>query len=807
MSLRTSIAGVAALATQALAVELTTFGFPDCANGPLKDNLVCDSSASPRDRATALVNELTLEEKFNNTGNTSPGVSRLGIPAYQWWNEALHGVAFTLPGKPMTDSGNFSYATSFPQPILMGAAFDDELIYDVASVISTEARAFSNGGHSGLDYWTPNINPFKDPRWGRGQETPGEDPFHLSSYVQNLIRGLEGNQDDPYKKIVATCKHFTGYDVENWNGNFRYQFDAQISMQDMVEYYMPSFQACAREAKVGAFMCSYNAVNGVPTCADPWLLQTVLREHWGWDQEDQWVVSDCDAIQNVFLPHEWAATREQAVADSLKAGTDLNCGTYYPRYLPGAYEQGLINDTDLNRALTRTYASLVKLGYFDSAEDQPYRQIGWSDVNTQHAQDLALKAAQEGIVLLKNDGLLPLSLDGVSSIALIGSWANATEQMQGNYYGIPPYLHSPLYAAEQLGVTVNYAEGASQANPTTDDWGAEYDAAAKSDVIIVVGGIDNDVESEDLDRVGLAWSGPQLDMITQLATYGKPVVVVQMGAGQLDSTPLVANANVSALLWAGYPGQDGGVALLDVITGAVAPAGRLPVTQYPARYAGDVPMTDMSLRPSAASPGRTYKWYNGTAVFPFGFGLHYTNFSAAVTAGPDGQSFAIADLISSCSNSSSSKLDLCPFTTLAVDITNTGAVASDFVALAFLTGSFGPAPHPRSSLVAYTRLHNISSGAAQPARLNLTLGSLARVNEQGDKVLYPGAYAVVVDVPDAPLARVDFALTGDEEGVVIEAWPRLPTEGREAAGVVGVPEGYYEGGFGSVPAEGGQEVL
>ncbi|KAB2575874.1 Glycoside hydrolase family 3 [Lasiodiplodia theobromae] len=805
MSLRTSIAGVAALAAQALAVELTTFGFPDCANGPLKDNLVCDSSASPRDRAAALVNELTLEEKFNNTGNTSPGVPRLGIPAYQWWNEALHGVAFTLPGKPMTDSGNFSYATSFPQPILMGAAFDDQLIYDVASVISTEARAFSNGGRSGLDYWTPNINPYKDPRWGRGQETPGEDPFHLASYVQHLIHGLEGNQDDPYKKIVATCKHFTGYDLENWNGNFRYQFDAKISMQDMVEYYMPPFQACAREAKVGAFMCSYNAVNGVPTCADPWLLQTVLREHWGWDQEDQWVVSDCDAIQNVYLPHEWGATREEAVADSLKAGTDLNCGTYYQRYLPGAYDQGLINDTDINRALTRTFASLVKLGYFDAAEDQPYRQIGWSDVNTQHAQDLALKAAQEGIVLLKNDGLLPLSLDGVSSIALIGSWANATEQMQGNYYGIPPYLHSPLYAAQQLGVTVNYAEGASQGNPTTDDWGAEYEAAAKSDVIIVVGGIDNDVESEELDRVAIAWSGPQLDMITQLATYGKPVIVVQMGAGQLDSTPLVANANVSALLWAGYPGQDGGVALFDVITGAVAPAGRLPVTQYPARFTREVPMTDMALRPSDTSAGRTYKWYNGTAVFPFGFGLHYTNFSAEVTSGPDGKSFAIADLVSSCGTNSTAKLDLCPFTSLAVAVTNTGAVDSDYVALAFLTGSFGPLPRPKSSLVAYDRLHGIAAGTSQTAALNLTLGSLARVDENGDKVLYPGDYAVLIDVPDQPLASVNFTLTGDDAGTVIESWPRLPTEGREAAGVENVPADYYEGGYGSVQQE--QEVL
>lgn len=415
-------------------------------------------------------------------------------------------------------------------------------------------------------------------------------------------------------------------------------------------------------------------------------------------------------------------------------------------------------------------------------------------MNTQHAQDLALKAAQEGIVLLKNDGLLPLSLDRVSSIALIGSWANATEQMQGNYYGIAPYLHSPLYAAEQLGIKVNYAEGASQSNPTTDDWGEEYTAAEESDVIIVVGGIDNDIESEELDRVAIAWSGPQLDMITKLATYGKPVIVVQMGAGQLDSTPLISNANISALLWGGYPGQSGGTALFDIIAGAVAPAGRLPITQYPARYTSEVPMTDMALRPSSTSAGRTYKWYNGTAVFPFGFGLHYTNFSASIPS-PPADSFAIADLISACGNATS-KLDLCPFTTLAVDVSNDGSVASDFAALAFLTGSFGPAPYPKSSLVAYQRLHDIEPGSSQTAQLNLTLGSLVRVDENGDKVLYPGDYSVVIDVPDAPLANVNFTLTGDEAGSVIERWPRLDS-GRKGAGVENVPADYYEGGYGS----------
>jgi beta-D-xylosidase 4 len=232
------------------------------------------------------------------------------------------------------------------------------------------------------------------------------------------------------------------------NGNDRYQFDAQISQQDLVEYYLPSFESCVR-SNVGAFMCSYNAVNGVPTCADPYLLQTVLREHWGWNDTEQWVTSDCDAVQNVYLPHQWSATREQAVADSLIAGTDIDCGTYMQvctfstitldkinmlqDWLPGAFAQNLVNETVLDQALVRQYSSLVRVGWFDAAQNQPYRQLGWNAVATNASQQLARKIATEGIVLLKNEGVLPLALDSSTSIGLFGDWANATTQLLGNY--------------------------------------------------------------------------------------------------------------------------------------------------------------------------------------------------------------------------------------------------------------------------------------------------------------------------------------------------------------------------------------
>lgn len=712
-------------------------------------------------------------------------------------------------------SSDFGYATSFPQPINLGATFDDDLVHDVATTVSTEGRAFNNADRAGLDFWTPNINPFRDPRWGRGQETPGEDPFHLSSYVRALISGLEGS-DDPtgsvdgkYKKVISTCKHFVGYDVESWDGNFRYQFDASISTQDMVEYYLPSFQACARDAKVGAFMCSYNAVNGVPTCADNWLLNDVLRDHWNWTSVNGWVTSDCDAIQNVFLPHRWAESREGAAAATLKAGTDLNCGTYYSHHLGSAYDQGLIGDADLDTALERLFTSLIVLGYFDPAASQPYRSLGWANVSTPEAEQLAYTAAVESIVLLKNiNSNLPLAPDQLEGkkIAVLGDWANATTQMQGNYYGVAPYLHSPLYAAQQLfgNSSVIYASGPSNSNPTTNDWDSLWDAAYAADVLLYFGGIDNSIELEGMDRVGISWAGPQLDVIGELAQLGKPLVVAQMGGGQIDSAPLVANPGVGALLWGGYPGQDGGVALLDVITGRKSPAGRLPLTQYPADYIANVSMTDMSLRPDEASsfPGRTYRWYEGEATFEFGSGLHYTSFQASLGGLPgNASSFDIASLTRNCSGVS--YLDQCAFASLDVTVRNTGSVTSDYVALLFLSGEFGPLPYPRKTLVAYERAHDIAGGEEAVVTLELDLASLSRVDESGNRVLSPGSYSLVLDLQPG-LAEASFTLTGSE--TTLDEWPAAPT-GRQGKGTSEVGEGYFVGGIGTVNDAGGQALL
>lgn len=510
-------------------------------------------------------------------------------------------------------------------------------------------------------------------------------------------------------------------------------------------------------------------MNGVPTCADPWLLQTVLREHWGWTNEDQWVTSDCDAVQNIFMPHNYTSTREQAVADALIAGTDLNCGTYYQTFLPLAYSEGMFNESVLNQALIRQFASLVKLGYFDPPSATPYRSLGWSDVSTNASEALALQAAVESIVLLKNDGILPLSLGKNDSIALIGDWANATTQMQGNYHGIAPYLHGPLYAAQKLGIQVNFATGiGGQGDPTTGNWPPALEAAMNSSVVIFAGGIDNGVESEGMDRYSIDWTGGQLDLMFQVAAMGKPCIVLQMGGGQLDDTPLIQNPNISAILWGGYPGQDGGTALMNIITGKNAPAGRLPITQYPADYVNQVPMTNMSLRPGANNPGRTYKWYDG-AVFPFGFGMHYTNFTASF-GNSTKPTYDISSLLSSCN---ATYKDLCPFATIPVTVKNTGKLASDFVTLGFISGQYGPAPYPIKQLVAYERLFNIAPGASQSAMLNVTLGSLARVDDNGNTILYPGSYSMLVDEPTQ--AMMNFTLTGSQ--MMLDDWPAKPAMG------------------------------
>ena len=585
-----------------------------------------------------------------------------------------------------------------------------------------------------------------------------------------MISGLQGGADPRYKKVVADCKHFAAYDMENSDGTDRHHFSAQVSLQDLVEYYLPSFESCIRDAQVGSIMCSYNAVNGVPSCANSFLLQTIAREHWGMDRYDGWVTSDCDAVADIYNTHKFTSTPEQSAADALLAGTDVDCGGFYTKYLPAALNQSLISEADLDRALIRQYSSLIQLGYFDDAATQPYRQLSWNDVNTEYAKRLAHIAALESVVLVKNDGTLPLATT-VKSIALIGPWANATTQMQGNYYGHAPYLISPLLAFQSSSLQVTYAAGCAVASNDTSHFDDAIKAAMNADVIVFAGGIDISVESESHDRVSIEWPGQQLPLIMALEKVGKPIVVLQFGGGQVDDSYLKSSATINAVIWMGYPGQSGGRAVVDVVTGAYAPAGRLPITQYPAQYTDQVMMTDMTLRPSATSPGRTYKWFNGQAVYTFGHGLHYTSFSYAWT-----QQSALPTRIdiAQLTATKSDDMDKAPFMSYAVNVTNTGAVASDIVVLLFTNTTTtsahpnAPAQSPTRELIAYERAHLIAPGESRTVYFTLTLRSISRIDAFGHRWLFPGKYRIFVD-NDASIQHT-VELTG--EAVMIREFPQ-----------------------------------
>jgi len=641
----------------------------------------------------------------------------------------------------------------------MAAAFDDQLIEDIGHVIGVEGRAFGNAGFSAIDYWTPNVNPFKDPRWGRGSETPGEDVLRVKRYAASMIRGLEG----PLKehRVVATCKHYAGNDFEDWGGHTRHDFNAKISMQDLAEYYMMPFQQCARDSKVGSIMCAYNAVNGVPSCANDYLLNTVLREHWGWTEHNNYITSDCEAVADVSLNHKYAKTNAAGTAMCFDAGMDVSCEYDSSSDIPGAWKQGLLTVPTLDRALKRLYEGLVHAGYFDG-DASAYHNVTWSDVNLPEAQALALQVAVEGTVLLKNDGTLPLKLTPASKLAMIGFWVNNGKALSGGYSGTPAYTHTPAYAAAQLGLNTIFASGPVLENSTSrDNWTTSAIAAASAaDYILYFGGLDTTAAGETKDRYSLEWPAGQLTLITQLSKLGKPLVVIQMG-DHLDDTPLLALPGVNSILWANWPGQSGGPAILSLLTGAKSPAGRLPVTQYPANYTSLIPMTEMALRPSATSPGRTYRWYPNP-IFPFGYGLHYTTFAPSVWE-TFPKKMNIADLL--CNNKYK---DTCPFPSLPLNIQNTGNVTSDYVALAFLQGEYGPKPYPIKTLASYARVRDVRPGSGKRAELKWNLGDVARHDEMGNTVLYPGKYTVLVDEP--ALTKVEFELVG--EATVLDLWPQ-----------------------------------
>lgn len=567
-----------------------------------------------RSQAEALVAQMTVEEAASQLRYDAPAIERLGIPAYNWWNEALHGVA------------RAGTATVFPQAITLAAMFDEDCLEEVAEVISTEVRAKYNAMsrrgdrdiYKGLTCWSPNINIFRDPRWGRGHETYGEDPQLTSRLGAGFVRGLQGK--GKYLKAAACAKH---YAVHSGPEALRHEFDVQVGEKDLWETYLPAFETLVEECQVESVMGCYNRVNGEPACGSKRLLTDILRDKWHFRGH---VVSDCWAIADFHMYHHVTSTAPESAAMALKAGCDLNCGNTY-LHLLAALQEGRVTEEEIRRAAVRVMSTRIRLGLF--ADDCEYEQIDPMDIDTDEHNALAQAAARRGMVLLKNDGILPLNLDQLKTVAVVGPNADSHTVLEGNYNGTSSrymtFLEGIRKACEGKARVV-YSQGSHLFKARMEGLGEPGDrlaeaqwAAESADVVIACLGLDATLEGEQGDA-GNEYSSDdkntlelpegQKMLLARLLATGKPVVVV-LGSG---SALRVEDGN--AILWAGYPGQAGGAALAELLFGKAAPSGKLPVTFY--RGLEDLPaFEDYRMK------NRTYRYYEGEALYPFGYGLSY----------------------------------------------------------------------------------------------------------------------------------------------------------------------------------------
>ncbi|CAN6478262.1 unnamed protein product [Victoria cruziana] len=708
----------------------------------------CDVSLGIDERAKDLVGRLTLEEKVGFLVNKAGSVSRLGIPAYEWWSEALHGVSYVGPGTHFSQL--VPGATSFPMVILSAATFNASLWEEMGKVVSTEARAMYNVGLAGLTYWSPNINIFRDPRWGRGQETPGEDPLLASKYAVHYVRGLQQTDGgDPNRlKVAACCKHYTAYDVDNWKGIQRYTFDAQVTKQDMDDTFQPPFKSCVIEGQVASVMCSYNKVNGVPTCADPDLLAGTVRGDW---KLDGYIVSDCDSVDVLYNSQHYTKTPEEAAAETIMAGLDLNCGKFLGQYTMGAVKAGILNESAVNTAVTNNFRVLMRLGFFDGDPSKlPYGKLGPKDVCTPQNQELAAEAARQGIVLLKNSkGSLPLSASKTKTLAVIGPNANASKTMIGNYEGVPCKYVTPLQGLSAYTSTV-YQPGCLSAwcAPNNFQPDAAVKAASAADATVLVIGADQSVEAESRDRVDLTLPGQQQQLVLQVADASKgPVILVIMSGGPFDISFAKASDKISSILWVGYPGEKGGTAIADVIFGTYNPSGRLPVTWYPQSFADKVPMTNMNMRPdpSTGYPGRTYRFYTGDAIYLFGDGMSYTEYNHRLVHAPKLVSLAL-ESGHPCLSHNCKAVDMAEnmCQDLAVDIhlsiQNVGQMHGSHTVFLFFTPPSYAGSSPKKQLLGFEKVF-VRSNTQELVRFRVDVcKDLSTVNELGERKLQLGSH-------------------------------------------------------------------
>lgn len=577
--------------------------------------------AEARKKAEELVARMDVLEAAAQLSYDAPALDRLKIPEYNWWNEALHGVA------------RGGVATSFPQAIAMAASFDPEEIKRLGDIAATEGRAKYNALsrkddrdiYKGLTFWSPNINIFRDPRWGRGHETYGEDPYLTGQLGLAYIRGLQG--DGEYLKSAACAKHFA---VHSGPEAERHQFDVHPSKKDMEETYLPAFETAVRQGKVEAVMGAYNAVNGYPCCGSPELMQGYLREKWGFEGH---VVSDCWAISDFHEFHHFTDTPAESSAAALRAGTDLNCGCTY-RCLITALAQKLITADDIRRAAVRVFTTRYLLGIMDGQHTE-YDNIPYSVVECKEHTNYAVEAAEKGIVLLKNNGILPLDKKKLSAIGVIGPNANSRVALIGNYHGTSSRYITVLEGIQdEVGddVRVYYSEGCHLFKERMENLARPGDrlaeaqvAAEQSDAVILVLGLDETLEGEagdtgnsdaSGDKLSLLLPQSQRDLAEAVLSTGTPVILALMSGSAIDISEIADRCAAVVQLW--YPGARGGAAAADVLFGKRSPSGKLPVTFYYQSALEEMPaFTDYTMR------NRTYRYYTGKPLYPFGYGLTY----------------------------------------------------------------------------------------------------------------------------------------------------------------------------------------
>jgi beta-glucosidase len=684
-------------------------------------------------RATDLVSRLTLEEKVAQMMNDAPAIPRLGIPAYNWWNEALHGVARTE-----------YHVTVYPQAIGMASTWDAPLLHQVSSAISDEGRAIYNeaakknkfGIYHGLTYWSPNINIFRDPRWGRGQETYGEDPYLTGKMGTAFVLGLQGN-DPHYLKAAACAKHFAVHSGPESN---RHTFNAEISTYDLWDTYLPAFRELVTKAHVAGVMCAYNAFRTQPCCGNDILMKSILRDKWHFNG---YVTSDCGAIEDFYRTHKTHVSDKSAAVDAVFHGTDVECGNVAYVTLVQAVKEGSISEKQLDVSLKRLFSIRLRLGCFDPANIVPFSKITLDTLECNSHKQLAKKMARESVVLLNNEhDMLPLDLKKMKKVVVLGPNADAPATLLGNYNGKPSVMHTPLQALQgRLGKNVElvYLNGVDYTNALSADSLRQMVERAKgADVAIFIGGINSKLEGEESsvhiegfsggDRTSITLPAVQTRVMKELKAAGVPVVFVLM-TGSAQAIPWEAD-NVPAIVNAWYGGQYGGEAIADVLLGKYNPAGRLPVTFY----ASDEDLPDFE---AYSMEGRTYRYFKGKALYPFGYGLSYTHFTYS--------SLEVPAVYNSKKNNAIK---------VSVTVANEGKTGGDEVVQLYTSCLNKNVLVPIASLKGFRRIH-LEAGKSCKVVFTLSPSDLSCVDENGHSKLLKGAMRIYVggSSPVASLAK------------------------------------------------------